>query len=293
MYEVISLTTRNVKIFIRDKTAVFFSLLSVIILLAIYILFLGNAFSDDSLSSVLTPGELDFMTYSIMMSGVLVINTLTLSLGNLGNIISDFEYKMMNAFLVTPIRRYKIILAYYLSSLLITVTFTLFMWFLAIFGIGFFTGVWYNLETVLITSGLLVLFTFISTAFMIFLTTWIKSVNAFGAVAGIFGTIIGFMSGIYMPLSILPEFVRNIASVLPFTHMTILLKRVMFQQSLDLIVSRAPEIPIDDVKYGIGATDLAIFGVSVDMFWIMLISTVISVLLLLWATARLSKRIQP
>lgn len=42
MTVMISLIKRNLKLFFRDKTSVFFSLLAVFIIIGLYVLFLGN-----------------------------------------------------------------------------------------------------------------------------------------------------------------------------------------------------------------------------------------------------------
>ena len=110
MYDLMSLVKRNTLTFIRDKAAVFFSFLSVIILLALYFLFIGRQYTsgldmiDDNMKT--------FLSISVIMGGVLVINTVSLALGIMGNIITDLQYKKLDAFLVTPVKRYKIILSY-------------------------------------------------------------------------------------------------------------------------------------------------------------------------------------
>lgn len=96
MNEILTLMGRNIKIYLRDKVAVFFSFLSVIILLMIYILFLGNQFTSPSLEAIMSQAELDFFKYSVMMPGVLVLNTITISMGNLGTLIEDMDKKYLD-----------------------------------------------------------------------------------------------------------------------------------------------------------------------------------------------------
>jgi len=182
MYNLINMTKRNTLIFLRDKTAVFFSFLSVLILLALYFLFIGRQYVDDSNFGdfVISDNLKTFLSTSVIMGGVLVINTVSLSLGVMGNVITDLENRRLDGFLVTPVKRYKIILSYYITSIMVTATLTLMMWFLTVIYVGVFSGYWYSFETIIKASGLIVLFTFISATLMIFLTTLLKSVNAFG-----------------------------------------------------------------------------------------------------------------
>ena len=278
MNDILVLTKRNIKIYLRDKAAVFFSFLSIIILLALYFLFLKNAYITDELADLLAKNEIEFITNSLMISGVLVINTLTLSLGNLGNIINDFSRRKLDGFLIAPIKRYKIIVSYYLSSLFITATLTLFMWFLSAILIGIQTSIWYSFNQVMMVSLYVILFTFISTAFMIFLTTFINSVNTFGAITGVFGTIIGFISGIYMPIYVLPKFIQNITSLVPFTHMTIVLRRQLLDPKLASLETTLPQELIAIYKEIFGIQPMKIFNLNLHFWWILLITSVIAVL---------------
>lgn len=284
MYDLMSLIKRNTLTFIRDKAAVFFSFLSVIILLALYFLFIGRQYTsgldmiDDNMKT--------FLSISVIMGGVLVINTVSLALGIMGNIITDLQYKKLDAFLVTPVKRYKIILSYYLTAIMITSVLTLLMWLLTVLYVGISSGYWYSFLTILKVSGLLVFYTFISATLMIFLTTILKSVNAFGALSGILGTFIGFMSGIYMPLSVLGKSMVYVASLVPFTHMTILLKQILLKEPYALLPGEA----VESISVFYGTNEVGILGQSVGMIWIMIATLLISFLLLYFAYRNMSKK---
>ena len=291
MNEILTLMGRNIKIYLRDKVAVFFSFLSVIILLLIYILFLGNQFSSPTLETILTPAEIDFFKYSVMMPGVLVLNTLTISMGNLGTLIEDMDKRYLDGFLVTPVKRSKIVVSYYLSSLMITLVFTVLMWILAVVLIGLTTGIFYQFDVIFMSMGLIIIFSFISSSLMVLITTFIKSMNAFGAFSGVFGSLIGFTTGIYMPLSVLPEFMVNIASVVPFTHFVILLKSIIMKQSIDMIAGGGvPEDYIEGIKKGFGGSEIGIVGLDVPMIWILIFSSILAAVFLVLATLRMSRR---
>ncbi|MGL5255370.1 MAG: ABC transporter permease, partial [Brevinema sp.] len=44
--------TRNLKLFFRDKSAVFFSLLAIFVIIALYAVFLGDVWLSDDLKGV-------------------------------------------------------------------------------------------------------------------------------------------------------------------------------------------------------------------------------------------------
>lgn len=294
MFEIISLIKRNIKIYLRDPLAVFFSFLSTIILMMIYILFLGNV-GGDELGALLTNNEMRFLIYSQMMAGIIVLNTLTIPLGNLGSIVTDFEDNKMDAFMVTPVKRYKIILGYYIASLIITFVLSLLFWILAVIVLGLVTGIFFPFKIIITIIPIILLFVLISTSFMILLTTFIKSVNAFGAVSGIFGSLIGFISGIYIPLSSSsPQILKNISSVIPFSHMTIWVKGILLEPSYQTILNKTNgnQAVVDSVKDGFGANELGLLGLDISLPILIIGAALLSVILLLYSTYRLNKRIK-
>ncbi len=300
MYSLSALFKRNIKNYLRDKTAVFFSFLSVIILLGLYMLFLAENMKPSGLSGLLSDKELTFLVYSQLIPGLIVINTVSIPLGNLGNIINDFEYRQIDGFLVTPIKRPIIVLAYYLSSFVITTIISVLMVVGAFSIITLTTGISYPLVSWITTISYTILFSFISTAIMVFLTSLIKSVNAFGAISGVFGTIIGFSSGIYMPLFILPKGIQLFSSVMPFTHMTILLRNAMLPKSFDILTTKlAGNLTEEEIvnltielKEAYGMNEVGLLGMDIPIGLIMVFVVVFALGLLLLATHILNKRIK-
>lgn len=286
MYNMTSLIKRNIKVFLRDKAAVFFSFLSVIILLGLYFLFLGKQYTTGDEFDSVSDNLRTFLGVGVIMGGVLVINTVSLSLGVMGTIVSDLETRRLEGFMVTPVERYKVILAYFISSTLVTVVLSIFMWILTILYVGITSGYWYSIGTILVSSLLIIFYTFISSALMLFLVTLIKSQNAFGALAGVLGTVIGFMSGIYMPLFVLGKGMANVASVVPFTHMTILLKQVILKEAY-------AELPVEfatGLAEAYGTQEIGVFGLDIPMFWLMVGSFVIALILLAFAYRNMNKK---
>lgn len=286
MYNLSALIKRNIKVYIRDKASVFFSFLSVIILLTLYMLFIGRQYTTGPEFDAMSAELKTFLSIGVIMGGVLVINTVSLSLGVMGSIVADLESRRLQGFLVTPIERYKISLAYYVSAIIVTSFFTLLMWFITILYVGLFSGYWYNLDTILITCLLILLFTFISSAMMLFLVTLLKSQNAFGALAGILGTVIGFISGIYMPLYVLGEGITKVASLNPFTHMTVLLKQVLLKEPFSLLDPNFAEA----LKVPFGTANIGVLGLDIPLFYLIIASVVIALLFLFLSYRNMNRK---
>lgn len=289
MDDFLALVKRHMIKFLRDKAAVFFSFMSILIMLALYFLFIGRQYVSYESMDVFEESFKTYLTTGIMMGGILVINTVSLSLGIMGNVVLDLEQKRLDAFLVTPIRREKVILSYYAAAIIVTATLTLVMWGLTILYVGIRSGYWYDLMTVMSVSGLLILYTFISASFMIFMVTLIKTVNAFGTMSGVLGTFVGFVSGIYMPLFVLGKSMTYVASLVPFTHMTIVLRRLLLAEPYEILETSVPSAVMMDIKRHYGTEYVGILGNDVDIWWIMAGIAVIVCLLLYFSYRRMGK----
>lgn len=229
-----ALIKRNTRLFLRDKAAVFFSFLSTLILVALYLLFIANMYTDsmDFLGTEVSGFSLDtaakdFIVYLQMIAGVLVLNSISLATGVFSTIAKDFENRRIDSFLLTPIKPYKLILSYFITGLIVSLILNIITWLISIVVIGLATGFWISASTFAISLVVLLVSSLISCSLMILVTALVKSSVAIGVINGFLGTFIGFLCGIYMPYSNLGEGTKRIGSLLPFSHITIWLKRVV------------------------------------------------------------------
>ena len=89
---------RNLKIYFQDKASVFFSMLSVIIIFALYIFFIGDSISS-GLKFLPHPNRL---MRAWMLAGMLASASITTSLGAYGVMISDRENKTRSRTFIHP-----------------------------------------------------------------------------------------------------------------------------------------------------------------------------------------------
>lgn len=278
MRDIVVLTKRNILVYLRDKTSVFFSFLGVIILLAVYFLFLKDIYQMESLDAV----NQNIFMVAYVMGGVLVIATITLSLGVIGNYVNDLDTKKINGYLVTPVKRYKLTLSYYFSTAFLTIILTILLFFLSFVYLGIVSGFWYSFLTVLQVTGLLILYSLISSSFMVFIASFIKSINALGGVSALVGTLIGFASGAYMPLTMLDVFTQTLAGILPFSHMTYYLRLLLLQPIIDLLPQEALS--------SFGLVQVKVFGTAFPIYVIAILSVALAVGLFILSYFRINKK---
>ena len=86
----IPIVGRNIKIFFRDKANVFFSLLAVLIIIGLYVFFLGKNLTSGLGDS---PGA-QYVMDSWIMSGVISVSGVTTTMGAFAVMIDDRANKI-------------------------------------------------------------------------------------------------------------------------------------------------------------------------------------------------------
>lgn len=231
----VSLVQRNYKIFLRNKTNVFLSFLTVIIVISLYVIFLQKLQLDSIETVVPVTNEIKVMVNEWMVSGVLSITAVTTTLGVFGIYVRDLEMKANADFLTTAVSRPAIQFSYCISSLLIGFVFTLSAFiccqlFLAASGGSFFSWA-ENMQII----GLIGISVLLSSVLNLFIVLFVKTQSAFATVNTIIGTMIGFLCGVYVPIGVLPGFVQKIIYLFPVSHGTMLFRNIMMGDSIEKV----------------------------------------------------------
>jgi multidrug/hemolysin transport system permease protein len=248
MRTIISLTSRNIKVFLRDKSAVFFSLLSVIIIIVLYACFLGEVNVNSIKHAVGDIKGVRFFIDSWIMAGIIVVNTVTVSLGVFGIMIEDNTKKRLNGFLIAPISRMKIVIGYILSAWIIAFLLTVISFILGEIYIASFGGEILDIPSVIKVLGIILLNIFSSSAIVFFLVSFVRTNNGFATLSTILGTIIGFLTGIYIPLGSLPQTVQSIIKIVPASYGAAMLRQVFMEKPIDIVFGNAMQMKEEYLK---------------------------------------------
>jgi len=251
-YSLGHLIKRNMKVYFRDKVSVFFSFLSIIIIVMLYALFLGNIQVDSIRHAAGDVPDARYLVDTWIMAGILAVSTITISLGALGTMVDDKHKKIMRDFVVAPLKKSRVVASYILSTWIITVIVGLFTLILAeayIFAAGGELVTFFELLEIL---GILMLCIFSSSCIMFFIASFIRTSNAFATLSTIIGTMIGFMAGIYVPIGILPSAVQSVIKVIPVSHGASLFRQILMERPLDSVFKMAPAAAKQDYMEAYG-----------------------------------------
>ncbi len=247
-----NLVIRNNKVFYRDKTLVFFSLLSIFIVIMLYALFLQKMQVDAIEQMTKATPEIITMVNEWLVAGLLSMIAVTTTLAAFSIMIQDIEMKVTADFLTAPISRSTIQFSYVLNAFVIGLVFS----FIALIGCEIYLvsagGKWLSFEALLKVVGILVLSVLLASMFNLFLIQFVKSQSAFSTLSTIVGTLLGFLCGVYVPLGVVPTFAQNIIMYFPISHTTVLLRDAMMHDSLQTVFSNSPSTQIDSYKLNYG-----------------------------------------
>lgn len=241
-------TVRNLKVFFKDRAAVFFSLLAVFIIIGLYALFLGDVWMDDFEGM---DGARTLMD-SWIVAGLLTVASVTTTMGAFGIMVEDKQKKINKDFIASPVKNSSIVGGYILSAILVGIIMTLVTLFLSELYIVSNGGAWMTLPTLFKVLGLIVLATVANASLVLFLVSFFKSVNAFATASTIIGTLIGFLTGVYLPVGTLPETVQWVVKCFPPSHAGALLRRVMMEEPISVTFAHAPTEAVQDFRQSMG-----------------------------------------
>lgn len=228
-----SLVIRHLTLYLRDRWAIFFSFLSVFIILGLFILFLRNSFNLDD-------PNMDYLIYTWILSGVLMVSTVTVPLGFLGLMVTDLETKRINDFYVSPIPRKTIVLSYLIASMTIGTLFGVLNFILG----QLFLLIRVNQMIPIIhwfqVLGMIILSTALFSSLFFYIVSYLKTSNSHGTLSTLIGTLIGFLAGLYVPIGVLNTTTRTVLSLFPTLHSASAFRLIYMQDAITKAFEGAP-----------------------------------------------------
>ena len=240
---------RNLKIFFRQKSAVFFSLLSVFIIIGLYVIFLGDVWAE----SFELPDK-EILMNSWIIAGIISVASITSAMGGFQTMIEDRTRNISKDFLSSPMKRSQIVGGYVFSAYIIGVI----MCFAALI-LGEAYLVMSGKDLLSISSlfkmiGVILLSSAASSAFVFFIVSFFTSHSAFSTASTVLGTLIGFVTGIYLPIGALPDNVQWFIKLFPVSHSAALTRQIMMEQPMQNSFADIPESYLLGFKEMVGVT---------------------------------------
>ena len=229
MNTVVALWKRGLKAFIRNKTGLIFTLIFPFFFVYVF----GAIFQNDFIENPV----------AYMLSGVIITTVFESSLNLASSTVDDMVSGFMKEVLVSPAKRISVAMGQLLSAATVST-----LQGIMILIIGLFIGIKFTKWT----TPFFILLAMMSVGLVfsgvgLFLATKVRSGQTFQIVKTAITMPLTFISGAYVPLSLLPSSLRYVAYVNPMTYATAFFRMIVLE------------------KQGLPAAELVKEGLAIDI----------------------------
>lgn len=236
-----TLVHRHLKLFIKNPANIVLSFLSSVVILSLYFLFIR----DFTIKAVSDYGFIsdynELFVDRLMTSGLLIVIGATSVLSIIFIFVKDRYSGTIKDFMVTPLSSYKIIYSYFIAAFLISMIITMIVY----IGIEIFFYIAYQSvpTTMTMIKSITTLFfsNLIASLLILVIALGIKSFTSFSTFETLYGVVIGFFTGVYIPIGYYPTIIRNIFFYFPLCQTTSILRNIQTSSVVDSILENYPE----------------------------------------------------
>ena len=275
MFQIKYLIKRNILLYLRNKSTVFFSLLSMIIIIGLYALFMADVNINSLLQYNYNRELATWLINAWIMGGIISVNAVNITLVLLINMVEDKDSNRLKDFVVAPLKRSQIIFGYLGASILVGIIMTSLSFIIAQIYILLNNGELLSLfSTFKILIG--IIFSVISISSMcLFGLLFVKSEKTASTITTVVGTLIGFIAGVYVPIGAMPDFVQRIMKVFPISHIATMFKQLFVEKPSNLFFENTNELLEFNTFMG---NVLYIRNTEITYFMILIFLTITSII---------------
>ncbi|MGK4018154.1 ABC transporter permease [Weissella paramesenteroides] len=219
---------RNLLLYFRNKSGVFFSLLAAIISFILYIAFLKDTIAGDWGR---IPGHTAFLDLWLI-GGTLGITAITTTLSALSQKVEDHEKDTENDFILTGTSRFKLTFGYVLSAAIISYIMQIVVFVVMYVYFHFVDDLSIALPKIVVLISLMVLGSVINALVSAVIMIFVHNRNTLNAIASLVGTVSGFLVGAYIPIGILPEFAQFLVKLTPGSYVASLYRQTLLNDDM-------------------------------------------------------------
>lgn len=204
---------RNIKIFIRNRIQLAFTIIMPFFFLYVF----SSIFKIDKIENPV----------NYMLAGIVITTVFQTALTISSNTIEDIVSGFMKEVLVSPVKRIQIALGQVLSAATIATLQGIIILF-----IGYFIGLKFeSLITPFAVIGVMIVVGLVFSGLGLFLATLVKNSQTFQIVITAISMPLTFLCGAYIPLSLLPKALLYLAYLNPMTYTTAFFRTIILEKS--------------------------------------------------------------
>ena len=244
MRGILGFIKRNVLLFFKDWQSILFSLLTSIIVLVLYLLFLKGTFVSaiqrameqyPGLASMVPQKDIAMFANLFLLSGILGSAMISVPFSCITVVVKDRANKVDYDILSTPLKRGQIIFAYFVSAVLTSILLNSIILAVGLIGIRMQGNMYLNISQVIKAFSIVALGSISASAIFMIVVLFFKTVSACEAFFGILSAASGFVIGAYIPISQFSNGVQTVCNLFPASQITIMLRNILLNGLLEHI----------------------------------------------------------
>lgn len=210
---IIALWFRNIKIFVRNRVQLVFTIVMPFFFLFVF----SSIFKNQNIENPV----------NYMLAGIVITTVFQTSLTVASSTIEDIVSGFMKEVLVSPVKRIQIAAGQLLSAATIATLQGIIILF-----IGYFIGLKFtSWVTPFVVIGVMILVGLVFSGLGLYIATLVKNSQTFQVVITAITMPLTFLCGAYIPLSLLPKILQYIAYLNPMTYTTAFFRTIILEKT--------------------------------------------------------------
>lgn len=210
---IVALWFRNIKIFVRNRVQLVFTIVMPFFFLFVF----SSIFKNQNIENPV----------NYMLAGIVITTVFQTSLTVASSTIEDIVSGFMKEVLVSPVKRIQIAAGQLLSAATIATLQGIIILF-----IGYFIGLKFtSWVTPFVVIGVMILVGLVFSGLGLYIATLVKNSQTFQVVITAITMPLTFLCGAYIPLSLLPKILQYIAYLNPMTYTTAFFRTIILEKT--------------------------------------------------------------
>lgn len=220
------LVGRNLALFLKNKSTVLLSFISIGIVMGLYVIFLRDFTMKSVEGAGLKLSYVKEFTDRLMVSGLLIVLNTTTCFGLMQLSVADAASGIQRDFLVAPVTKFQLEVSYWVSSIFISFFFTI----MTLGGVEIYFIVSYGNRVSIIalmkSIGTIFFSSCMNSGLLMCIMKFIKDTTSFSTFGNLYGMMCGFLAGAYLPYTMYPKGLRNILFYFPPMQLTSIIRQL-------------------------------------------------------------------
>lgn len=220
------LVGRNLALFLKNKTTVLLCFISIGIVMGLYVIFLRDFIMQSVEATGLELIYVKEFTDRLMVSGLLIVLNTTTCFGLMQLSVADAASGVQRDFLVAPVTKFQLEVAYLISSVFISFIYTIIT--LGGAEIYFIISYGNRVSMIPLIKSIATIFfsSCMNSGLLLCIMKFMKDTTSFSTFGNLYGMMCGFLAGAYLPYTMYPEYLRNILFYFPPMQLTSIIRQL-------------------------------------------------------------------